>query len=165
MGYMRAHKRLRKAYSKAYALYPDKVLDNDTAEEVWIELFEALNWLDALRLSREGEARMEPELADALKFVRGRVHHVFADAIEFRRDVLVVLGPTMPGRSGTFGPVSVADWCWLPTAALAGKRSTSASTRKRSGETAYDDRLAGRQVSGALDQAASLASALYAATP
>lgn len=164
MGYMRAHKRLRTAYSKAYALHPDKVLDDGTAEEIWIELFEALNWLDALRLSPEGAARMEPELADALMFVRGRVHHAFADAIEFRRDVLLFLRPTMPGKSGPSGPLPVADWCWRQTAELAGKRSTSASSRKRSGETAYDDRLAGRQVSAALDQAASLAAELYTAS-
>jgi hypothetical protein len=42
MGYMRAHKRQRKAYSMAYALYPDKHLDDSTAEEIWIELFEEL---------------------------------------------------------------------------------------------------------------------------
>ena len=105
MGYMRAHKRLRTAYSKAYALHPDKVLDDGTAEEIWIELFEALNWLDALRLSPERAARMEPELADALMFVPGRVHHAFADAIEFRRDVLLFLRPTMPGKSGPSGPL------------------------------------------------------------
>jgi hypothetical protein len=164
MGYMRAHTRLRDAYSQAYALHPDKDLDEASAEEIWIELFEALNWLDALRLSPEGKARMDPDLADALMFVRGRVHHVFADAIEFRRDLLVFLGPTTPGKSGQFGPLPVADWCWLQTAALAGKRSSSASTRKKSGETAYDDHLSGRQVSPALDRVASLAAELYTAS-
>jgi hypothetical protein len=53
MGYMRAHKRLREAYSQAYALHPDKKLDA-AADEIWIELFEALNWLDVLRLSKQG---------------------------------------------------------------------------------------------------------------
>ena len=42
IGYMRAHKRERKAYSKAYALCPDKDLDDSTADEIWIELFETL---------------------------------------------------------------------------------------------------------------------------
>jgi hypothetical protein len=113
MGYMRAHKRLRDVYSQAYALHPDKQLDEAAADEVWFELFETLNWLDALSLSPEGKARMNPDLAAGLKFVRGRVHHHFADAIVFRRDVLVFLGPpTMPGKSGQFGPLPVADWCW-----------------------------------------------------
>ena len=60
MGYMRAHKRQRKAYSKAYALYPDKDLDDSTAEEIWIELFEELAGRSTA-LTR-GAARMEPEL-------------------------------------------------------------------------------------------------------
>ena len=110
MGYKRAHKRLQEAYSQAYALHPDKTLDESTAEKIRIELFETLNWLDALRLSPEGGARIDPDLADALRFVRGVVHHTFADAIEFRRDVLLHLRPTMPGKSGPSGPLPVADW-------------------------------------------------------
>ena len=120
MGYMRAHKRLREAYSQAYTLHPDKKLDDEAADEIWIQLFEALNWLDALRLSREGGAQIDPDLADALRFVRGLVHHTLADAIEFRRDVLLYLAPTMPGKGGPSGALPIADWCWCKTAALAG---------------------------------------------
>jgi hypothetical protein len=38
---------------------------------------------------------MDPNLRDALRFVRGQVHHGFADAIEFRRDVLARLAQSL----------------------------------------------------------------------
>jgi len=121
-----------------------------------------LNWLYALRLRPEAAARIETDLLNALGFVRGRVHHTFEDAIEFRADVPLPLGPTAPGlRVGR--PLLIADWCCRETAALrGGKRASNARTRQRSGEVAYTNVLAGRQARAALDQVASVAAQLFA---
>jgi hypothetical protein len=93
LGYMRAYKRLQETYSQAYLRLPSTNLDTQAAEDVWVALFEALSWLDVLRLRPEAAARMVPDLRNGLRFVRGRVHHEFEDAIEFRADVLLPLGP------------------------------------------------------------------------
>ena len=143
LGYMRAYKSLQKTYSEAYLRLPSTNLDTQAAEDVWAALFEALNWLDAFRLRPEAAAQMAPELRDALRFVRGRVHHQFVDAIEFRADVLLQLGPTS-ARAGPHGPLPIADWCWREAADLrGGKRASNARTQERTGETAYKSALAG----------------------
>lgn len=54
-----------------------------------MSLFETLNWLDALLLRPEVEPLVDHDLRAALRFARGRVHHAWADAIEFRTDVLL----------------------------------------------------------------------------
>jgi hypothetical protein len=165
MGYTRAYRGLQETYSQAYLRLPSTNLDARAAEEVWAALFEALNWLDALQKRPEAAAQMAPDLRDALRFVRGRVHHQFADAIEFRTDVLVQLTPTS-ARFGPRGPVAIADWCWRDATDLAGgKRASSARTQERSGETAYTNALARRQARAALDQIASLAAQLFAGHP
>ena len=162
LGYMRAYKHLQETYSQAYLRLPSTNLDAQAAEDVWSALFEALNWLDALQLCPEAAAHMAPDLQHALRFVRGRVHHQFADAIEFRTDVLVQLGPTS-ARVGPRGPLAIADWCWRDAADLrGGKRASNARTQSRSGETAYKNALAGRQARAALDRVASLAAQLFA---
>ncbi len=165
LGYMRAYKALEETYSQAYIRLPDTNLDTQAAEEVWARLFETLNWLDALQLRPEAAAQMPSDLRAALRFVRGRVHHQFADAIEFRADVLVPLSPTT-SRAGPRGLLPIADWCWRDAAQLSGgKRASSAKSRERSGETAYTDLLALRQARAALGQVASLAAQLFAGAP
>lgn len=162
MGYMSAYKQLQETYAGAYQRLPSQSLDPQAAEDVWAATFVTLNWLDALRLRDEAASEMPSDLQDALKFIRGRVHHVFADAIEFRTDVLVYLMPTT-SRPGPRGPLPIADWAWCDAATLAGwKRESNATTRERSGETAYVKVLAGRQVRATLDPVASLAAQLFA---
>lgn len=162
LGYMRAYKRLQETYSQAYLRLPSTNLDTQAAEDVWAALFETLNWLDALQLHPEAATQTPPDLRGALRFVRGRVHHQFADAIGFRTDVLVQLGPTSAGP-GPRGPVAIADWCWRDTAELrGGKRASNARSQRKSGEAAYETVLAGRQARAALDQVASLAAQLFA---
>jgi hypothetical protein len=164
IGYSRAHKRLEERRSIAYAILPSTDLDPQAAEEVWIALFEALNWMYALVTRPEVEARIDSELRDALVFVRGRVQHQWDDAIEFRRDVPLELGPT-PGPI-IDGPLLSADWCWRYAADLrGGKRASTSKQQKRSGEHAYKKLLAGRQVSVALDLMASLAAEIYNESP
>jgi hypothetical protein len=165
LGYMRAYKRLQETYSRAYLRLPSTNLDTQAAEDVWVALFEALSWLDVLRLRPEAAARMEPDLRKGLRFVRGRVHHEFEDAIEFRADVLLPLGPAA-AVTRMSGPLLIADWCWRDAADLrGGKRASNARTQARSGETAYKNVLAGRQARAALDQVASLAAQLFAGLP
>src|SRR5215831_14637823 len=106
MGYMRAHRRLEETYSRAFVLRPGEELLEHDAEDIRIALFEALNWLDALLLVDEAAARLDPDLHGALRFVRGRVHHVWANAIEYRRDVPFMQGPSTPG-SGPSPPLLI----------------------------------------------------------
>lgn len=163
LGYVRAYERLQETYSHAYLRLPNTNLDAEAAEDVWAALFETLNWLDALQLHPEAAAQTPADLRDALRFARGRVHHQFADAIEFRADVLVQLAPTS-ARTGPRGPVAIADWCWRHTTDLrGGKRASNARSRRNSGETAYEDALAGRQARAALGQVATVAAGLVEA--
>jgi hypothetical protein len=138
LGYSRAYGRLQKAYEPAFSrrVLIDSYAAEHTAEQIWVALFEALNWLDALCLHPEAAPRIDPKLKDALRFVRGRVHHAFGDAIEFRDDVPLPLGPVGVGL-GSKRPVLITDWCWSDAADLpGGKRASSAASRDRSGETA-----------------------------
>jgi hypothetical protein len=163
LGYSRPYGRLQKAYEPAFSrrVLVDSYAAEHTAEQIWVALFEALNWLDALCLHPEAAPRIDPNLKDALRFVRGRVHHAFADAIEFRDDVPLPLGPVGVGL-GSKRPVLIMDWCWCDAADLpGGKRASSTASRDRSGEAAYQKVLAGRQVRAALDQVAQLAAEIY----
>jgi hypothetical protein len=129
---------MQKAYEPAFSrrVLIDSYAAEHTAEQIWVALFEALNWLDALCLHPEAAPRIDPKLKDALRFVRGRVHHAFGDAIEFRDDVPLPLGPVGVGL-GSKRPVLITDWCWSDAADLpGGKRASSAASRDRSGETA-----------------------------
>ena len=158
LGFSRAHGRLTAAYSKRYG--QTELAKNQRKEDVFEATFEALNWLDALRLHPEGARRIDPDLNDAIRFVRGRVHHSFADAIEFRDDVLMQVGSAT--GVGVRPPIVIADWCWLRVGALrGGGRSSNAASRERSGETAYESLLAGGQARAALDGIAQTAAEIY----
>ena len=95
MGYMRAHKCLRDVCSQAYALHPDKKLDEAAAEEIWIELFEALNWLDALRLSRR-ESRYALSTS---AMTSAAWSSLFGSTCAYTR--IVVIGDVCPRRAAT----------------------------------------------------------------
>jgi len=93
-------------------------------------------------------SKLVPEdLKGALKFVRGRVHHRWGDAVEFRDDVLL---PPVPlgwqaGRIVTFiHPTVYADWCWRPVAELPKGRPGGQEERN------YEALLAGKQVKSKL---------------
>jgi hypothetical protein len=148
LGYLRAHKRLEDAYNQAFVNMPNKP-SLGLIENVWIELFEALNWLDALTSRPEAIDRMDADLREALRFVRGLVHHRFEIAIEFREDVLV------PGFD-----VLMLGWCWRETSSLAGTRRLRAG--QRAGQHAYERTLAGRSVGATLREAADVAARMYA---
>ena len=121
------------------------------SREVFIALFETLNWLDALTLRPEATALIEPDLVAALRFVRGRVHHRWAEAMEFRRDVSVPIPVTQ--ELGPRPAVVVAHWCWRDTEQIpGGKRHGDAR-----GEPEYRELLARHPVRGALDQVALVA--------
>jgi len=161
---MRAHGRFRDARAKAYALHPDQQLSDFEAEAIFYELFVTLSWLDLL-LRHAATDSMGSQLVTALKFVRGKVHHRLADAIEFRRDVLLQLHPTTASGSQS-GPLAISDWCWRATTeVLDGPRTKSRSSARWKKEEAYERALARTQVSSALDRVATLAGGLFAAEP
>jgi hypothetical protein len=151
-GVMSAYTVLKETYAEAYSRLPTESLDEEAAEKVWADMFVVLSWLDLFCTRDEVANEMDEELRLALKFVRGKVHHGFVDAIEFRRDVLVFLGPTS-SRPGVRGPTPIADWAWVDTAALGG--------RPGSDQEEYKELLSGRQVAATLDPVATIAADLW----
>ena len=137
-GYLQAWERLR-----ATALGPDQ------ADAIFFPLFETLSWLDTI-LIREDVNLLPSSLDLAFRFVRGRVHHAWSEVIEFRKDIVQQVPVGVAGKSGLATPGVLADWCWLPSAALAG-------TGFENRIPEYDALLAGRQVRGALGDFAAIA--------
>jgi hypothetical protein len=102
-------------YLLAYRRLQKTTLNPKAREEIFISLFETLNWLDALLLRPEVEPLVDHDLRAALRFARGRVHHAWANAIEFRTDVR--LPQTLVSLAGAaqavrVQPGAIADWCW-----------------------------------------------------
>jgi hypothetical protein len=123
-GYLAAYKRLQTATVKAYGgPQPNQYLEDLAAEEVFVSLFETLNWLDALLDRPEVSPNVEPSLAAALKFVRGRVHHRWAEAIELRHDVpFPTIVTNVQGASRVIAPPLISDWCWRSADDIPGGR-------------------------------------------
>jgi hypothetical protein len=162
-GYLAAYKRLQDATIKAYGgPQPNQYLEELASEEVFIALFETLNWLDALVDRPEVSPRVEAALGEALKFIRGRVHHQWAEAIEFRHDVpFPTVVTNVQGRSRVVAPPVISDWCWRSADEIPGGRRSG----RDKGEAEYRSFLAGRQVRTSLDQIASLAGAQMPGVP
>lgn len=135
---------MENGYLEAAARFLDAVDSDSTAEETFIPLFEALNWTVSLdeRLGR----RAEP-LWRGLRFVRNRVHHQWADALEGRE--LPVSSPLTVGGATVTVSGDTVDWFWKPLAAL-----PDAPTRHPdpSGQQAYEDQLAGKPARDAIEQ-------------
>jgi hypothetical protein len=137
-GYLQAWERLRPT-----------VLGPDQADAIFIPLFETLNWLDAL-VQRPEVILVSYDLERALRFVRGRVHHKSAEAIEFRTDIVQSAPLRAAGTAGHAPPGLLADWCWVPGDQLPGKGHLK-------NKPFYEKMLAGRQVRGALSDFAGIA--------
>ena len=123
-GYARAHDRFKEASSQ----HPHE------PDQVFIPLFEALNWAGGLE---EDARRHTDDLLWAVRFVRNRVVHNWADAVKGRdisEPALLVVGP----------PV-VWEWYWRDRASL------PSGTNNRGGP-AYDALLADKPVRDALEQ-------------
>ena len=156
-------KTLASGYLRAYGRLQKTALDPAAVEEIFIALFETLNWLDALLWRSEVEQLVASDLRKALQFVRGRVHHRWAEAIEFRTDVVLPRMTINFGGSGAHfvQPGAIADWCWCQADDLpGGTRSSSSRSSQRSGEAHYRHLLAGQQARSALEQLSDLAGRL-----
>jgi len=129
-----------------------KVLEELASQAVFVALFETLNWLDALIDRPEAAPLVEASLGDALKFVRGRVHHRWAESHRVRDDVSVPLS-LLGSQMGPAGPTVVSDWCWKRLHDIPGGRH---DRRERQ----YDRLLAGQQTRSALDDVARVAGSL-----
>lgn len=155
-GFMRAHSRFSDQDSERYfhtAAHARRVRMN-----AFMALFEALNWATAIderfRDTWPGERGPDERWADAfdagktlraLRFARNRVHHDWADAL-IEGGGIVPAAPHLrpPDRQHLNEPPGLRTaWSWrwpLPTGG------------NREGEEHYRARLAGKPVSGTLNE-------------
>jgi len=131
----------------------DALLDWTNPNSTFIPLFETLNWLVAIddRLRTDGQewSPMALELLDAIRYVRGRVHHQWAEAFELRDDlrfdpVWLGLASTPDGLTNVTSraPEIYTDWCWRDSSEL----PRADDPRFESGIGAYGSHLAGKPV-------------------
>ena len=133
-GYIEALGRFREASAR----------DSETAKETFWPLFEALNWVHSIRdFEDERGERMDDPVSRALRFVRNRVHHRWAAAIEVRRF------PTTLSAKRPAAIPPVVQWCWKATNELP-------PGGNRQGEAEYDELLAGKPVQESFERFAAL---------
>lgn len=130
-GYRRAFERFKLASER----------DDRSTDETFFPLFETLNWAASAEdvLRRRGDDTNDSVLK-ALKYVRNRVHHQWADAIHVRQYEIQARGP---------GPLMFAgrtfDWFWKPVDEL-----PPPDRGHERGAEEYGDLLAGKPASDAL---------------
>jgi hypothetical protein len=110
-------------------------------EAIFIPLIECLTWLDMLLDHPAVRPLVDPDLRLALKFARGRSHHAWAQAIEYRDDVLLETRMAGASSSAIVGPIVVADWCWRQPEQIAGGKRPGRSE----GKDEFKRLLAGKQ--------------------
>jgi hypothetical protein len=114
-----------------------------TADDVFIPLFEALNWAASIDLFLiEGGTPVQDELLTGVRFARNRVHHQWAKALA-RVDTpapgpRITLAETSSQR---IEPRQEFFWYWLKAQQL--PASTPPVRGLPSGEQEYKDKLAG----------------------
>jgi hypothetical protein len=137
-------------YRRALARFDATREAREEPEEMFIPLFEALNWAAAIVDPNSPlRALITDNTVRALRFARNRVHHQWADALD-PRDV-----PYAPGlitRASGRGPRIVApptvvEWFWKPLNQLP-KPPPNRSDRR--GQAAYGAHLAGEPARDAL---------------
>jgi len=134
-------------YAGAHDRFNEASQHPESPDLLFIPLFEALNWAGVL----EEDARPHTDdLLWAIRFVRNRVVHQWANAVE-GRNIPNPAGLTVrplgagAGRSGVVGPPVVWQWYWRDRASL------PTGTNNRGGP-AYDKLLDGKPVADALTQ-------------
>jgi hypothetical protein len=130
-------------YGSAHDRFNTASQDPQSPELLFLPLFEALGWAGLL----EEDARPHhDDLLWAIRFVRNRVVHQWADAVEGRNvpnpPGLVIRAA---GRTRMLGPPVVWDWFWRD-------RGSLPHGTNNHGGPAYDTLLAGQPVRLALDQ-------------
>jgi hypothetical protein len=118
MGFQMARKRLQDAMGRNLSMRqqfgPHAI--SQPLLHAYVPLFETLNW-GATVMDRLGKQQFSlppdiDDLAEGFRYVRNRVHHDWADALEARDDVMLPSGPT------AFTLPLVTDWCWRQVADL-----------------------------------------------
>jgi hypothetical protein len=131
-------------YRKALARFRDAESEHDEPQQTFVALFETLSWAsslgDWLQKRRHGTL---PHFA-ALDWIRDRVLHQWADAIEVRP---LYAGPIRSSRSGP-RPGPFFYWHWLEISEIP---APDAKFESPAGEAAYDNELAGQRVLDALE--------------
>jgi hypothetical protein len=138
---------LVKGYRRALARFDATVRQRDP-EERFIPLFEALNWVAAITDFQQGLG-IHDDTVRGLRFVRNRVHHQWADALEardvpFAPGLVTVAGA---GRPRIVGPPTVVDWFWRPLSQIPAAPPAHANP---AGEKAYAAHLEGEPARKAL---------------
>jgi hypothetical protein len=134
---------LFEGYRRALSRFREAADRHDEAKETFIPLFETLSWAVTITffLQDRGIA-LDPHL-DGLRWVRNRVHHQWADALELAP---FFLGPMVAAGKSRINPGPFYHWVWRqPEELPPGDRPDP------KGEQAYRNLLARRQARQALD--------------
>jgi hypothetical protein len=132
-GYGEAHDRFRAASQQP-----------DSPEELFIPLFEALNWAGVLE---EAQRPHTDQLLQAIRFARNALVHDWADAVEGRD----VPNPHLATGRGPRSPGLVWDWFWRDRQDFPKPKPTGKKPRTPADGAAYDAELSGKPVRDALD--------------
>jgi hypothetical protein len=138
-GYAQALARLTES---AYRMDPD-------ARHTFWPMFETLNWSTSVEdyLHDKGEHLDDP-IARGLRFVRNRVHHAWAAALDLRIREISTTVHFPGGEPGTLNG-QFLDWFWKPTSQIP-------PGGNRNGEAEYAAELADNPVLDSLDAFARL---------
>jgi len=129
-------------YQQALRRFRDAWRAEDRPREWFFPLFEALNWSVALADNLKSNGKpLDDAVVLGLRFVRNRVHHQWAQALEARK----ATGTQVAFPSGEVWPPVGWDWFWKPVSRLA------TDTRHTHGEAEYTALLADRPARLALD--------------
>jgi hypothetical protein len=127
--------------------------DPQAAAELFAPLFETLSWAGVLEeAARKPQMHNVPELM-AIRFVRDRVVHDWALAVEGRN----ITNPAAPpiraaGRSQIIAPAVIWDWFWKPSQDLPQLKGKFATWRRKQDERIqYDAVFAGHPVRDSLE--------------
>jgi hypothetical protein len=146
-------------YRRALARFHDTQDAREEPEERFIPLFEALNWAAAIvdPNSSLRASLITDGTVQGLRFVRNRVHHQWADALEARDEPNPVGLVARAGVQGSriVGPPTVLVWFWKPLNQL-----PPPDRPDPKGEAAYRAHLAGEPARHALDHLDGLLPAL-----
>jgi hypothetical protein len=121
-------------------------------DDVFLPLFESLNWAVALcDLATDKKITLNADADDlrGLRFVRNRVHHQWENAVAVS-DTVLFPAVRQAGRGGSRinAPPVVSAWAWLPAAKL----PPPGDYADLDGEVAYVRRLENQFVSAVLSR-------------
>ena len=132
-----------RGYSEAHDRFRGASQQPGSPEELFIPLFEALNWASVLEYAQRPHT--DPLLL-AIRFARNALVHDWADAVEGRD----VPNPRVAMGSGPTPPAVVWDWFWRDRQDFPKPNQRGKKPRRPAGGPAYDAQLSGKPVRDAL---------------